>query len=87
MGAFCNLLLIFFLLVYSYAKLLVLFQFKDIDIIEVNKDYYYSDNDEFTAKSEGFFLAAALTNYDTNQTLTESPEYGELLIEHYGWGN
>ena len=24
--------------------------------------------------------------YDSNTEIIESPEYGELIIEHYGWG-
>ena len=38
--------------------------------------------------AEGFFVAAALTAYDSNTEIIEVPEkYGELVIEHYGWGN
>ena len=37
---------------------------------------------------EGFFVAAALTAYDSETEPIEIPElYGELVIEHYGWGN
>ena len=35
---------------------------------------------------QGFFVAAALTEYDSNREIIEKPEYGELIIEHYGWG-
>ena len=38
--------------------------------------------------AEGFFVAAAFTAYDSNPEIIEVPEkYGELVIEHYGWGN
>ena len=37
---------------------------------------------------EGFFFAAAITAYDGETESIEVPErYGELVIEHYGWGN
>ena len=37
---------------------------------------------------EGFFVAAAITAYDSETESIEVPErYGELVIEHYGWGN
>ena len=37
---------------------------------------------------EGLFVAAALTAYDSETEPIEIPElYGELVIEHYGWGN
>ena len=35
---------------------------------------------------QGFFVAAAITEYDSNTEIVEKPEYGELIIEHYGWG-
>ena len=31
-------------------------------------------------------MAAALTEYDSNTEFIEDPRYGELIIEHYGWG-
>mmetsp|Transcript_7222 Transcript_7222/g.10094 ORF Transcript_7222/g.10094 Transcript_7222/m.10094 type:complete len:149 (+) Transcript_7222:191-637(+) len=72
---------------FMYAKLLVLFRVSDIDIIEVKLDYHFTDKDQFTAKQNDFFLAAALTRFDSNTTVTEDKRYGELLIEQYGWGN
>ena len=36
---------------------------------------------------DDFFVAAAITNYDLDTDITEKEEYGELKIEHYGWGN
>ena len=29
----------------------------------------------------------ALTEYDDNREVVEEERYGELIIEHYGWGN
>ena len=34
---------------------------------------------------KGLFLAAALTRYDSNKTVTEEARYGELTFEHNGW--
>ena len=31
-------------------------------------------------------MAAALTVYDDNTEVIEEAKYGELVIEHYGWG-
>ena len=42
--------------------------------------------DKFTAQ-EGFFVSAALTNYNSDTDITEDAKYGELVIEHFGWGN
>ena len=33
------------------------------------------------------FVAAALTEYSSNTEIIEEAKYGELFIEHYGWGN
>ena len=35
---------------------------------------------------DGFFIAAALTEYNSDTTVTEEERFGELIIEHYGWG-
>ena len=42
--------------------------------------------DKFTAQDDKFFLAAAMTEYDSETEIIERKEYGELIIEHYGWG-
>ena len=60
---------------------------KDVDIIESFLDNAIDASEQFTASSDDFFVAAALTQFDSNPEIVESEEYGELLIEHYGWGN
>ena len=45
----------------------------------ISPDYKFGADD-------GFFVAAALTAYDSNEEITEEERYGELVIEHYGWG-
>ena len=62
-------------------------QRKDVDIIASVQEFHFPDSERFTADNDQFFVAAALTNYDSNRAVTESKEYGELLIEQYGWGN
>ena len=41
--------------------------------------------DHFTSE-QGLFIAAALTEYDENTEIIEDSRYGELVIDHYGWG-
>ena len=36
--------------------------------------------------SEGFFIAAALTMYDSNTDVVEEARYGELTFNHNIWG-
>ena len=50
-------------------------------IVENAFDY----SDKFSAE-EGLFIAAAITEYDSNTEIVEEERYGELIIEHYGWG-
>ena len=45
-----------------------------------------SSDDKFSAE-KGLFVAAALTAYDSVEESIEEPRYGELVIEHYEWGN
>ena len=38
--------------------------------------------------TQGLFVAAALTEYNSNTEIIEEPEkYGELVLGQYGWGN
>ena len=46
----------------------------------ISFDYKFGSDD-------GFFVAAALTAYDEEEDIIEEERYGELVIEHYGWGN
>ena len=57
----------------------------DVDIMSalLENNIHYSER--FTTE-DGFFVAAALSAYDSNTTVTEEARYGELIIEHYGWG-
>lgn len=45
-----------------------------------------SSDDKFSA-AKGLFVAAALTAYDSVEESIEEPRFGELVIEHYEWGN
>ena len=86
-GTLATILVAFFLAGFAFAKVQTLIKRKDVDIIESKQDNAFEDYEQFSSKNNDFFLAAAITNYNSNRTITESKEYGELLIEHYGWGN
>ena len=73
---------IFFL----YAKAITLITRSDVDIFTANREDALDYNFKFSAKNDGFFVAAALTEYNSNTTVTEEARYGELIIRHYGWG-
>ena len=44
------------------------------------------DHTEIFTSADGFFIAAALTVYDGNTDIIEEERYGELVVEHFGWG-
>lgn len=85
-GALLTLIMSASLLVFIYTKTMTWHHKKDVDVFSTIKegafDYTYRFN-----SSEGLFLAAGLTNYDSNTTVTEEPRFGELVFEYYGWGN
>ena len=73
---------IFFL----YAKAITLITRSDVDVFMAVREDALDYNFKFNAKDDGFFVAAALTEYNSNTTVTEEARYGELIIRHYGWG-
>ena len=50
-------------------------------VVENAFDY----TDKFSA-AQGLFIAAAITEYDSNTKVLEEAKYGELVIKHLGWG-
>lgn len=71
---------------FFYTKTNTIVEKHDVDIMSALVDNEIDFNYKFTA-NEGFFISAALTNYNSNSTLTEEARYGELIFEHFGWGN
>ena len=70
---------------FLYTKVVTWRGKKDVDIMSalVENEFDYKKNFD---TEQGFFVAAALTEYDSNREIIEKPEYGELIIENYGWG-
>jgi len=85
MGAFLSFLVFGMTAVFLYSKVMVLFKQTDVTIMMNLMEGSLTFDDTFTAE-DGFFLAAALTAYDGETEIIEDEKYGELIIEHYGWG-
>ena len=86
MGTVLTLILIMIISVFGYTKIKTIEEKNDVDIfsalIEGGIDYNFN----FTA-NDGLFVAAALSSYDHSiLEVEENLQYGELVIEHYGWG-
>ena len=86
MGSCLTILIALTTLLFFYAKTVTIIEKHDVDIMSTLIDNKIDFNYKFTA-SEGFFISAALTRYNSNTTLTEEFRYGELVFEHFGWGN
>lgn len=74
------------MLSFVYTKVVTWHLKKDVTVMGALISHYYDASDRFNA-TQGFFMAAGLTNFDSNTTLTEEKRYGELIFEHYGWGS
>ena len=85
MGAFLSAIILVTTMIFLYSKAMVLRHASDITIMMNTLEGAISFEQKFTAE-DGLFIAAALTEYDSNTEIIEKPEYGELIIEHYGWG-
>ena len=86
MGACLTLIIALTTLLFFYTKTITIIEKHDVDIMSALVDNAIDFNYKFSA-NDGFFISAALTRYNSNMTLTEDPKYGEIIFEHFGWGN
>ena len=85
MGAFLTYFVLICTSIFLYDKIMVLVKGTDVTVIMNTIEGAFTPEDTFSA-DEGFFFAAALTEYDSNTEIIEEARYGELIIEQYGWG-
>ena len=86
MGAFLSYFVLICTSIFLYDKIMVLVKGSDVTIIMNTIEGAFTDEDTFSAE-QGFFFAAALTEYDSNTEIIEEARYGELIVEQYGWGD
>ena len=86
MGAILTILLVLILSIFTIEKFFTWVNKLDVDIMSSLAEQAIDFNLKF-GKDNGFFIAAALTEYDSNPEIIEDAKYGELVIDHYGWGN
>ena len=84
MGALCSLIFIIISLIFLYSKIMILMNVSQIELISNYVIGALTYEDKITAE-DGFFVAAALTNYDDETEPLYDPRYGDLTLEHYGW--
>lgn len=85
-GALLTILLNIITGVFLYSKIMVLYYESDVTIVSNLAEGALTFDDKFSAE-QGLFVAAALTAYDGETEIVEEPRYGELVIQHFSWGN
>jgi hypothetical protein len=85
MGACLSILFFVLLVIFVGTKISTLYNKHDVDIMSALDESVIDFREKFTSE-DGFFLAAGLTEYDTNPEIIEEARYGELILEYYGWG-
>ena len=86
MGVLLTLVLLLIMAIFIETKIEAWRDKKDVNIMGVLIENHFDFDYKFDA-DQGFFLAAAITAYDGDTEIVERPEYGELIIEQYGWGD
>ena len=84
MGAFVSIVFIVISSIFLYSKILIMYNVSQVTIISNEVEGAFTQEDEFTA-GQGFFVAAALTEYDSNTEPIEDPTYGTLDVIHNIW--
>ena len=85
MGSLCTILIFLMTLLYTVQKFEVLIAKKDVDVLSAKKDLVLSSEDEFSYQN-GFNIAVAFTEFNSNQEWELDPKYGTLVINSYSWG-
>ena len=79
MGALCSAIFISISAVFLYSKIMVLVNVSKVTVIPNYAEGALTFDDKFTA-DDGFFIAAALTKYDSETEPINEPRHGELVI-------
>ena len=85
-GALCSLIFIMISMVFLYSKIMVLVNVSRITVISNYQVGALTYEDKYSGE-DGFFIAAALTAYDSETEPMDDPRYGDLTVGYYGWGN
>ena len=81
-GAVCSILLFLVIGSYTYQKLDILINKRDIDLITMTASHSLTLDERFDA-SMGFSFAAAFLSYDGNSEPIDDPTVGEVVFNNY----
>ena len=85
MGSICSFFLIGIVLAYVYQKVDVLLFKRDVDILQTTAYLALTDQDEFNF-DKGLNIAVAFTGYDSDTEMFDDPTIGQVVFNHYQWG-
>ena len=86
MGTILTIIFVILIATFAYSKIMVLVDMGDVTVVGSTADDYFTDDDHFNSE-KGFFVAAALTYYDSDTEPVQDLRYGKLTMEWFGWGN
>lgn len=86
LGSICTFLCAISLLAYSSAKVLAWHE-PWANVTSTVTENFYDTSFQFEASEWNFFMAFALTNYDSSEEVEEDRRYGQLVFKQSGWGN
>ena len=84
-GAVCTVLMLLGVVLYTYLKLDVLLNKKDVTLLARTDEFEFMDIDNIT-HANGFNIAVGFTSYDNSTMWQLDPTYGELVYNSYSWG-
>ena len=73
------------LALFTTSSVLTWYRLEEVNIFQALSENKVDFTETF-GPEQGFYVAAALTEYDTNTEIIEEAKYGELIIEFNGWG-
>ena len=85
MGSALTIIMGLITIMFTYTKIITLIEKNDVDLMYALMENAIDFREPFST-TNGLFLAAALTAYDSNTEIVEEERFGELIIEHFGWG-
>ena len=86
LGATLSIILIVISATFLYSKIMVIKNVSEVIVMSNYKQGALDYTETFSQAKNGFFVAAALTNYDSSTESVEDPRYGELVFQKYSWG-
>ena len=84
LGAFLSLITLVLVTMYAGYKFNDLMHYNDYKLMKVDQENYYDMRDHF-GSSDGFLLAAGVTDYSSSQEPVEDPEIGTIKLIKKTW--